>query len=251
MAERGSGREPAWSEDDSLTFRDLSRYAVPERELQIATICDIVAPPAGPVDMVELCCGEGLLTRALLDRYPEARLLALDGSEVMLSATREAAGAQGDRLALQRFDLAETAWRRFARPPQAVVSSLAIHHLDGPDKRRLYADIAIALAPGGAFVIADLIAPAEPGAWRLAARTWDQEVRARALALDGELDAFERFRAAGWNFFSDPDPDPVDQPSPLLDQLLWLREAGLEGVDVYWMKAGHAVFGGRKPRATA
>ena len=24
----------------------------------------------------------------------------------------------------------------------------------------------------------------------------------------------------------------------------WLAEAGLAGVDVFWMKAGHAVFGG-------
>jgi hypothetical protein len=34
--------------------------------------------------------------------------------------------------------------------------------------------------------------------------------------------------------------------SRLFDQLVWLRDAGLMAVDAYWMKAGHAIFGGRK-----
>jgi tRNA (cmo5U34)-methyltransferase len=32
-----------------------------------------------------------------------------------------------------------------------------------------------------------------------------------------------------------------------LDQLLWLKEAGIESIDVHWLKAGHAIFSGRKP----
>jgi hypothetical protein len=32
----------------------------------------------------------------------------------------------------------------------------------------------------------------------------------------------------------------------LLDQLKWLEGAGFVDVDVYWMRAGHAIFGGRK-----
>lgn len=51
--------------------------------------------------------------------------------------------------------------------------------------------------------------------------------------------------------FIDPEPDAVDKPSRLLGQLVWLRDAGLMAVDVYWMKAGHAIFGGRKQDAGA
>lgn len=36
-------------------------------------------------------------------------------------------------------------------------------------------------------------------------------------------------------------------PSRLLDQLKWLEEAGFQQVDVYWMQAGHAIYGGEKP----
>jgi hypothetical protein len=33
-------------------------------------------------------------------------------------------------------------------------------------------------------------------------------------------------------------------PSPLSEQLVWLREAGFASVDCFWLRAGHAVYGG-------
>ena len=93
-------------------------------------------------------------------------------------------------------------------------------------------------------MIADLVEPASAAARELAARAWDDAVRRRSQELAGDLGPWEKFRAERWNFYADPEPDPLDQPSRLLDQLRWLEAAGLDGVDVYWMKAGHAVFGG-------
>jgi tRNA (cmo5U34)-methyltransferase len=40
----------------------------------------------------------------------------------------------------------------------------------------------------------------------------------------------------------------MDQPSGLYEQLRWLEDAGFSAVDVYWLKAGHAIYGGRKAR---
>ena len=235
-----------WSENDSETFIDLGPYAVPEREEQIETVCALLPLAEGGLAL-ELCCGAGLLTRAMLERYPKARVRALDGSQRMLEEARRAAGDQAGRLDCGLFDLTSDDWRHAETPYQAVVSSLAIHHLDGPGKQALYRDVAGLLAPGGAFVVADLIEPVSRTGWALAAAAWDRETRRRSLEIDGSLAAFERFQEEHWNHYSAPEPDPVDQPSPLLDQLLWLREAGLTEVDVHWMKAGHAIFGGRKP----
>ena len=63
----------------------------------------------------------------------------------------------------------------------------------------------------------------------------------------GRPDAMEQFRELQWNFYSDPDPDPIDQPSRLFDLLRWLEEAGLVDADVHWMRAGHAILSARKP----
>lgn len=248
MTKGQPGRAETWTEAASKEFLDYGRYFVPERELQIATICDLIPPPAGPCHIVELCSGEGLLSRAVLERFPAAHVHAFDGSPRMLARTRKVAGEHGERLETAHFDLANGAWRTFPWPVHAVVSMLAIHHLDGPQKRALFADMARALEPGGAFIIADLVAPTSDLAKRLAAKTWDDEVRRRAFELDQDLKAFERFCTDRWNYYSDPEPDPIDKPSTLLEQLAWLGRAGFTAVDVYWMKAGHAILGGRKPR---
>ena len=90
------------------------------------------------------------------------------------------------------------------------------------------------------MVIADLVQPATPAAHALAAKAWDEAVRRRSLELAGGLAPYEEFGRRGWNLYAIPEPDPIDHPSPLFDQLRWLSEAGLTGVDVYWMQAGHA-----------
>lgn len=239
-----------WNEDDSATFIDLGRYFVPQRETQISTIRDLIPPPLAGERLVELCSGEGLLSRALLEAFGETEVLALDGSDAMRAKTRETAGPLVGRLETRAFDLAAQDWRRFDEPVRAFVSSLAIHHLDGAEKQALFRDLHAALVPGGALLIADLIAPASRAGWRLAAHTWEAGVRERGQQLDGDGEGVVAlFNKEGWNFFADPDPDPMDKPSPLADQLDWLRAAGFTGVDVFWMTAGHAIYGGFKPGA--
>ena len=83
----------SWSESDSEHFIDGGRYFVPEREAQIETICAAIPPLVDAGHIVELCCGEGLLTRALLERFPAATVLALDGSRTMLDSARGAGAA--------------------------------------------------------------------------------------------------------------------------------------------------------------
>jgi tRNA (cmo5U34)-methyltransferase len=236
-------RQPGWDEHDSQDFLDLGRFFVPDREEQVAAVLDMVPDPGDGL-LVDLCCGEALLSRALLERFPRARVLAMDLSPAMLEHARAALATYGERFTARQFDLGDRSWRSFPEPVRAFVSSLAVHHLDGAGKRELFLDLAAALAPGGAVVIADLVKPATPASQQLAARAWDGAVRRRSLELAGHLGPYEKFRDERWNLYADPEPDPIDQPSPLLDQLRWLEAAGLTGVDVYWLKAGHAVFGG-------
>jgi tRNA (cmo5U34)-methyltransferase len=231
-----------WDEDDSRAFIDHGRIFVPDREEQIETLLSLIPPSARHV--VELCCGEGALAGAILDRFPRCVVHACDRSPAMLEHARTVLAHHGDRFEGIQLDLADRSWRSFPWAPDAILSSLAIHHLDGAGKRELFRDMARTLAPGGALLIADLVQPATAAGAALAARAWDDAVRRRSLEMAGSLAPYDTFRNERWNYYADPEPDPIDQPSPLLDQLRWLEEAGLTGVDVHWMKAGHAVFGG-------
>ena len=240
---------PQWEEDNSQDFIDYGKYFVPDREVQINCICGVIPPPSEPAYILDLCCGEGLLTRALLDKFPESCVYGLDGSPKMITHVEKALVAYGERFKAMQFALAANDWREFTFPVHAVVSSLAIHHLDGTEKQVLFKDIASILTPGGSFIIADITEPMDQFGKGLAADAWDEAVRQRSLDLDGDLKGYDHFCELGWNHYAqlEHDPDSIDKPSSLFDQLKWLEQAGFTDVDVFWMKAGHAIFGGRKP----
>jgi len=239
-----SGSSLSWSEKNSQTFIDFGKYFVPDREEQINIICELIPRLEKNSRILELCCGEGLLAGALLERYQNSIVIGMDGSPTMLAQASDNLKAFNDRFMARRFKLAERDWRTTDPLYCAIVSSLAIHHLDGEEKRALFTDLYPMLSPGGALIIADIIQPASPTAMDMAARFYDAAVRERALAIEGNLDKYEQFLHSEWNLFRYP--DEMDKPSPLFDQLNWLEEAGFCAIDIFWMKAGHAIYGGYK-----
>jgi tRNA (cmo5U34)-methyltransferase len=226
---------------------DYGRYFVPDRQGQISMMVSLLPVMEAGGTVVELCCGEGLLAEAILTSRPACRVIGYDGSLEMRQAAQRRIIRFGERFEARNFELGEGNWRNWKEPVQAVVTSLAVHHLEGPEKARLFDDIHRLLAPGGVFVIADIIDPAHSQGKALAAEAYDAIVREQSLALDGNSSAYEFFQREGWNIFRYLDPDDIDKPSRLYDQLRWLEQAGFEAVDVFWMQAGHAIFGGWKP----
>ena len=231
-----------WSEETSRAFIDYSRYFVPERDQQMHIIASLLSNHKGPGLIMDLCCGEGLLTELILDTFPELTVIGLDGSIEMLQRAQKRLIRFGDRFHCSNFDLAGLDWRNADRTINAVVSSMAIHHLTASQKQKLFHDIYQMLAVGGSFIIADIVEIKDEIGTKLAAESWDEVVRKRSVEIDGNLEAFEFFKREGWNMFRCLDPEDIDKPSPLLDQLKWLENAGFEVVDVHWMLAGHAIF---------
>jgi SAM-dependent methyltransferase len=143
--------------------------------------------------------------------------VALDFSPTMLEKARERFAGDGsvrvvehdlrDKLPdLGRFD--------------AVISSIAIHHLEDGRKRELYGEVFDQLEPGGAFLNLDRVASPTPA------------LRRRFLRAMGRDPTFE---------------DPSDRPFDMQMQLLWLREIGFSDVDCYWKWLELALLGGVKP----
>jgi len=229
-----------WTEAESVTYRIISELAVPERERQISIMTDLISATTAPGPLLDLCCGEGLWTRALIEALPRATIYAYDRSPSMLAETRRRAGA-GDYLVTREIDIHARDWRHFDQPLRGVVSSLAVHHLDGPEKQVLFADLYQALAPDGVFVLADVIRPVTRVGDRLAARIWDEEVERRARDRES-IDGYAMFQDSGWNHFHHAEPDAIDKPSTIAEQIDWLREVGFGGVDLHWMLAGQVIM---------
>ena len=237
-----------WQESDSQDFIDYGRYFVPQREYQLQTITDLIPMPNGPAHILELSCGEGLLAEVLLARFPTVTLHGYDLSPAMLQQAQARLAHFGERFVPRQFDLTESEWRTGKPAFHAVVSSLTVHHLDGPDKLRLFLDLYQMLHPGGVLVIADLIAPTRELGTAVAAKAWDEAVRQRSQQLDGNDDALTQFERLQWNLYRYPeDPEEaIDKPSSLLDQLKWLEQVGFTAVDLHWALAGHVIYSGVK-----
>lgn len=238
-----------WTEEDSAAFNEAADLFVPARAEQAATLCALVPARADEeFTIVELASGDGTLAQALLEAFPRCQYVALDVSAVMRNHLLLRLAPFGERVEARHFELAEREWRALLPSPlRCVVSSLSVHHLAGDEKRVLFADLAARLEPGGALLLADIVEPISPRVAELYARLYDAIVREQSVAA-GNPGGYTRFQEMRWNYFAydygDATGDTHDFPSPLADQLLWLREAGLSSVDCFWLRAGHAIYGG-------
>jgi tRNA (cmo5U34)-methyltransferase len=238
-----------WSENDSTTFLDMGELFVPGRVEQTTTLLHLIPARTDEEFMVaELAAGEGVLAQAILEKFPQCRYIAFDGSAVMRERLAQRLEQFSSRVEIRPFDLAEQRWHStLPAPLRCVLSSLCVHHLSDEGKRQLFKAMAAQLEHRGALLLADIIEPATQQIANLFAQQYDDIVRKQSLAIRGDLSGYEQFLQLKWNYFLYDYADPestFDQPSRLSDQLVWLEEAGFSMVDCFWMQAGHAVYGG-------
>jgi tRNA (cmo5U34)-methyltransferase len=239
-------RSNGWEEENSTEFIELGDVITPSRQEQVELVVSLVpAEASDQFSVVDLACGAGSLTEAVLRRFPESRVLALDGSPTMRDRASQRLSMYAGRVQFADFDLRDRDWlERIPKDVRCFVSSLAIHHLDGGEKQTLFRDLAAALPRGGGIFIVDLVEPVNRRAWTAYGDAWDAIVQHQSLEQTGSPALYQRFRD-GWNHYRDPDVE-FDQPSGLFEQLCWLADAGLSQVDCFWLRAGHAIYGGYK-----
>jgi tRNA (cmo5U34)-methyltransferase len=104
--------------------------------------------------ILELGTGSGETARRVLALHRHARLDGIDDSPAMLAAARDALAGYDVRLEVGRIEQPLP-----SGPFDLVVSALTVHHLDAAQKESLFARVAIALRPGGRFVLADVVVP--------------------------------------------------------------------------------------------
>ncbi|MHA6622404.1 class I SAM-dependent methyltransferase [Pseudonocardia sp. DLS-67] len=109
---------------------------------------------ASPRQIVDLGCGTGAGTFALLSHFPEAHVTAVDAAVEHLHRLREKAGRNGvaDRVRTAHADLDAT-WPDLGEP-DLVWASASLHHMADPD--RVLRRIHDTLVPGGLFALVEL-----------------------------------------------------------------------------------------------
>jgi tRNA (cmo5U34)-methyltransferase len=151
--------------------------------------------------VLELGVGTGETARRVLALHPKASWTAIDANEAMLARARETLPGTDLRLSRLEDPLPQG-------PFDLVVSSLVVHHLDGPAKQDLFRRV-FDVTP--VFVLGDVVVPDNPA---------DAQI---------EID---------W---------VVDLPDRLDDQLKWLRAAGFEA-EPTWSYKDLAVVRATRPQ---
>src|SRR5215469_18575379 len=112
----------------------------------------------------DLGAGTGAAARTVLDHFPAARAILADYSEQMMALGKEELAPYAGRYEYVEFNLAHGgAWPdAMPDPVDAVISSMAIHHLNDARKQELFGEILARLAPGGWFLNYDPVSTPDP-----------------------------------------------------------------------------------------
>lgn len=191
-----------WHWDPETYLQNMLEEVPSYPDLQAQTAAAVKDVPAKTI--LELGIGTGETATRVLAAHPDAKMTAIDSSEEMLERARSVVPQADLRLARLEDPLPEG-------PFDLVVSALAVHHLDSPGKQDLFRRVAGVLAPGGTFVLADVVVPER-----------EEDV---VTPVDGVYDT----------------PDGLD------DQLAWLRAAGLTAETV-WSYKDLAVIRATRPQ---
>jgi tRNA (cmo5U34)-methyltransferase len=210
---------------------DLSRRRlIPCFNLFYATAADLAARTIGDLPspaVLDIGAGTGLMSEFVMQRVGKAALYLLDESVEMTAKALTRLEKFKPNLFIQSMTepLPEMKFN-------AVVSSVAIHHLAHEEKRELYRRIFHALAPGGVFVNAEQV---------LGETDWEENLYdemhiggARALGSDEEEICAARERMG------------YDKSATLTEQVMWLKEIGFAQAGTYFQWGRFAVFAGWK-----
>jgi tRNA (cmo5U34)-methyltransferase len=209
-------------------YEDLRRRVVPDYDAFYGTAVDALGLSRREVRRVlDLGAGTGLLSGHVLAAHPDVELTLQDGAAGMLEQAR---ATFGDRVAYVESDLTDPL--PADGPWDAIVSALAIHHLDDAEKLGLFGRIHEGLWPGGVFVNAEQVS-GPTAFFDDAYEHWhEREAKANGTSDEEWLTAVERMR--------------VDRTASVEHQLFWLRETGFADADCLWKNHRLAVIVARR-----
>lgn len=204
----------------------IRRY-IPAYDAMIATVVELVGAVGGGAPfVVDLGAGTGALGGAILDRVASARVQFLDIDPAMLEVASARVAGHGARAELRRGSFDD------ALPPcDAVVASLALHHVPELDRKRaLYARIHDALRPGGVLVVADITVFEAGAAHDHTYARWTEMMATQGIAGPEATRLFAQWAGE-------------DRYYPLAVEIDLLRAAGFAQPDCFFKQGPGTVFG--------
>jgi tRNA (cmo5U34)-methyltransferase len=174
--------------------------------------------------ILDLGAGTGVMARFVRAAYPDAEITLLDGSSEMLDKAR------GTLAGPASFVVADLRDKLPGGEFDAVVSAMAIHHLQHDAQQDLYRRICAALPPGGVFVNAEVLSGAGPHTIS-AYQRWHHHSVCSRHGTEHDWESYLKRQEA-------------DVCAPLASHLDWLTAAGFTEADCIYKQHMYGVLVG-------
>ncbi|MEM7134557.1 MAG: methyltransferase domain-containing protein [Chloroflexota bacterium] len=234
--------ESEWADPERAGYyRDTADHYIVDRQMHLFILQSFYRfylAGREQVHLLDLGCGDGVLTQALLAVDPTIQATLLDGAKDMIKAAQvRLEDHPGMTFIHQQFD-EFTAERSTQERYDLVVSSFAIHHLYLDEKVALFRAILRQLKPGGAFLNIDTVLSDSPIFETWYRELWQEWISQRQERLQLDEDYTGIPEEARMN--------PDNKLSTLSSQLEALKSVGFVDVGRHYQNGVFAIFGGRK-----
>ena len=146
-----------WHEWIQRWDRQQSGY-LPDREQRFTAMLDVLeALLPEKFVALDLACGPGSISQRLVQRFPQARCVAVDFDPVLLLLGQKELGDMQGRLRWVEVDLRDPAWHTQLGEEHvdAVLSTTALHWLTPSTLVQVYHRLGKLVRPGGVFLNGD------------------------------------------------------------------------------------------------
>ncbi len=214
-------------EEEAREYDEIIKKLIPGYPQMVEALVDALPfEKSAVISVIDLGCGTGTVARAVKDVFPSANITCLDIAEGMLQMAR-----------LKMADAPETVYINadfssldFSGEYDAVVSSLALHHLEtDEDKQEFYRKIYSGLKKGGVFANVDVVIASTGRLQQVYIERWKNFMEKSVGREEVENIWIPKYYKE-------------DRPTALTRHLNMLESAGFLYMDVLWKYYNYAVY---------
>lgn len=177
--------------------------------------------------VLDLGCGNGVLSELVLDRLPHAYVVGFDLTESMLTAYEKKLSRHTKRFELRQGNYLHDS---FGNNYDIILAGLTLHHLTHDQRKSFYQTLFQSFGDNGLFIARDIIIDEDEKVRHGQYDLWKQFMKSRGE--DSELWHRKHLEK--------------DYPLTLADHYRWLRNAGFHSVGCHWRMYNFAITSAEK-----
>jgi len=214
-------------EEEAMVYDGIIKNLIPYYNQMVEAIVNVLPfDRSMELEVMDLGCGTGTVARAVKNTFTKSKMTCLDISAKML----QVAGGKLNDAPDTVFINSNFYEYSFKREYDAVVSSLALHHLvTDEDKLDFYKKIYNGLKPGGIFVNADVVLASSDTLQESYMEQWKKFMCMNVPEEEVENKWIPTYYAE-------------DRPVSMMKHFEMLKKTGFSTFDVVWKYYNFAVY---------